>query len=87
MIGKGERSDEVIRAIKWAGAVYLGAIGGAGALLSECVTASETIAFEDLGTEAIRRLTIQDFPATVIIDSLGENLYRGGRHRYLMSLR
>jgi fumarate hydratase subunit beta len=86
MIGKGERSDEVIRAIKWAGAVYLGAIGGAGALLSNCITASQTIAFEDLGTEAIRRLEVQDFPATVIIDSRGENLYRLGRHNYLLSL-
>ncbi|MDR3248539.1 MAG: Fe-S-containing hydro-lyase, partial [Treponema sp.] len=71
MIGKGERSDEVIRAIKWAGAVYLGAIGGAGALLSECVISAEPIAFEDLGTEAIRRLTIKDFPTTVVIDSRG----------------
>jgi fumarate hydratase subunit beta len=87
MIGKGERSDEVIRAITWAGALYLGAIGGAGALLSECITASEVIAFEDLGTEAIRRLTVKDFPATVIIDSRGENLYRDGRHAYLLSLR
>jgi fumarate hydratase subunit beta len=87
MIGKGERSDEVIRAIKWAGALYLGAIGGAGALLSECITASRVIAFEDLGTEAIRQLTVKDFPATVIIDSRGENLYRGGPHAYLLSLR
>ena len=71
MIGKGERSAEVVRAIKWAGAVYLGAIGGAGALLSACITASETIAFADLGTEAIRRLTVKDFPVTVIIDSRG----------------
>ncbi|MDR2375117.1 MAG: Fe-S-containing hydro-lyase [Treponema sp.] len=83
MIGKGERSAEVIRAIKWAGAVYLGAIGGAGALLSACITSSETIAFEDLGTEAIRRLTVKDFPVTVVIDSRGENLYRNGRHGYL----
>ncbi|MDR1444743.1 MAG: Fe-S-containing hydro-lyase [Treponema sp.] len=86
MIGKGERSDEVIRAMKWAGAVYLGAIGGAGALLSNRITASQIIAFEDLGTEAIRRLSIKDFPATVIIDSRGENLYRLGRHNYLLSL-
>jgi fumarate hydratase subunit beta len=83
MIGKGERSEEVIRAIKWAGAVYLGAIGGAGALLSGRVTASEIIAFGDLGTEAIRRLTVEDFPVTVIIDSLGGNLYREGRRAYL----
>ncbi|MDR2135745.1 MAG: Fe-S-containing hydro-lyase [Treponema sp.] len=83
MIGKGDRSDEVIRAIKWAGAVYLGAIGGAGALLSGCITESEVIAFEDLGTEAIRRLTVKDFPATVAIDSRGGNLYREGRRGYL----
>ncbi|MDR1971753.1 MAG: Fe-S-containing hydro-lyase [Treponema sp.] len=86
MIGKGQRSDEVIRAIKWAGAVYLGAIGGAGALLSECITAAELVAFEDLGTEAIRRLRVKDFPVTVVIDSRGENLYRGGPHAYLRSL-
>jgi fumarate hydratase subunit beta len=84
MIGKGERSDEVIRAIKWAGAVYFGAIGGAGALLSECVISAEPIAFEDLGTAAIRRLTVKDFPVTVVIDSRGENLYRSGRHAYLL---
>jgi fumarate hydratase subunit beta len=87
MIGKGERSDEVIRAVKWAGAVYFGAVGGAGALLSQCVTACEIAAFEDLGTEAIRRLRVKDFPATVVIDSRGGNLYRNGRHSYLMSLR
>jgi fumarate hydratase subunit beta len=83
MIGKGERSAEVVRAIQWAGAVYLGAIGGAGALLSSRVSAAEIIAFEDLGTEAIRRLTVEDFPVTVIIDSRGENLYRSGRLNYL----
>ncbi|MDR0669132.1 MAG: Fe-S-containing hydro-lyase [Treponema sp.] len=86
MIGKGERSAEVVRAIKWAGAVYLGAIGGAGALLSACITACETIAFEDLGTEAIRRLTVKDLPVTVVIDSRGENLYRDGQRRYRIFL-
>jgi fumarate hydratase subunit beta len=86
MIGKGERSSEVIRAIKWAGGLYFGAIGGAGALLSRCVTECEIIAFEDLGTEAVRRLRIEDFPATVVIDSRGENLYKNGRHAYLLSL-
>ena len=86
MIGKGERSDEVIRAIRWAGGLYFGAIGGAGALLSRCITGCEIIAFEDLGTEAVRRLTIKDFPVTVVIDSRGENLYRSGRHAYLLSL-
>jgi fumarate hydratase subunit beta len=85
MIGKGERSDEVIRAIKWAGALYFGAIGGAGALLSQCITECEVIAFEDLGTEAVRRLRVRDFPVTVVIDSRGENLYRNGRHAYLRS--
>jgi fumarate hydratase subunit beta len=87
MIGQGERSSEVIRAINWAGALYFGAIGGAGALLSQCITECEVIAFEDLGTEAVRRLRVKDFPATVVIDSRGENLYRRGRHSYLMSLR
>ncbi|MDR0400871.1 MAG: Fe-S-containing hydro-lyase [Treponema sp.] len=87
MIGKGERSDEVIRAVKWAGAVYFGAAGGAGALLSQCVAECEIAAFEDLGTEAVRRLRVKDFPATVVIDSQGGNLYRSGRHGYLMSLR
>jgi fumarate hydratase subunit beta len=86
MIGKGERSDEVIRAIKWAGALYFGAVGGAGALLSRCITECRVIAFEDLGTEAVRRLRVKDFPATVVIDSRGENLYRSGRHAYLLSL-
>jgi fumarate hydratase subunit beta len=84
MIGKGQRSDEVIRAMQWAGAVYLGAIGGAGALLSECIVSAETIAFEDLGTEAIRKLTVKDFPATVVIDRWGENLYRTGQHAYVV---
>jgi fumarate hydratase subunit beta len=84
MIGKGERSEEVVRAMKWAGAVYLGALGGAGALLSKCIAGSRVIAFEDLGTEAIRLLTVKDFPATVVIDSRGENLYRTGRHAYLV---
>jgi fumarate hydratase subunit beta len=86
MIGKGERSAEVVRAIMWAGALYFGAIGGAGALLSQCITECEVIAFEDLGTEAVRRLRVKDFPVTVVIDSRGENLYRGGRHSYLLSL-
>jgi fumarate hydratase subunit beta len=83
MIGKGERSDEVIQAMKQAGAVYLGALGGAGALLSKCITGSRVIAFEDLDTEAVRLLTVKDFPVTVVIDRRGENLYRFGRNAYL----
>lgn len=75
MIGKGKRSDEVQKAIVRNGAVYLAAIGGAGALLSKCIVESEVIAYEDLGTEAIRKLTVEKFPAIVVIDSVGRNLY------------
>ena len=75
MIGKGKRSQEVIESIKKNHAVYMAAVGGAGALLSKCITASEIIAYEDLGTEAIRRLEVKDFPAIVVIDSNGNNLY------------
>ena len=75
MIGKGERSDEVVAAMTEYGAVYFGAIGGAGALISKCVTSAEVVAYEDLGTEAIRRLTVKDFPLTVVIDAKGRNLY------------
>ena len=83
MIGKGKRGDEVISAMKEYGAVYLGAIGGCGALLSRCIKKAEVIAYEDLGAEAIRRLEVEDFPAIVIIDSLGNNLYETGRKNYL----
>ena len=86
MIGKGERSPQVIDAMKRAGAVYLGAIGGAGALLAECVEASELVAFDDLGAEAVRRLRVRDFPTVCVIDSGGNNLYRQGREAYLNSL-
>lgn len=76
MIGKGERSDSVVEAMKKNGAVYLAAIGGAGALISKCITDAEVIAYDDLGAEAIRRLTVKDFPAIVVIDSNGNNLYK-----------
>lgn len=76
MIGKGERSNEVVDAMKECGAVYFGAIGGAGALIAKSITSSEVIAYDDLGTEAVRRLTVKDFPAVVIIDSEGNNLYQ-----------
>lgn len=75
MIGKGRRSDEVVKSIEKNGAVYFAAIGGAGALLSKCIKKSEVIAYDDLGTEAIRKLYVEDFPAIVIIDSNGNNLY------------
>lgn len=75
MIGKGRRSKEVHEAIVRNGAVYFAAIGGAGALLSRCITSAEVIAYDDLGTEAIRRLTVKDFPAIVVIDSTGKDLY------------
>jgi len=83
MIGKGERCPEVISAMKEHGAVYFGAIGGAGALLARCVESSEVIAYKDLGAEAIRRLIIKDMPLTVVIDSEGNDLYINGRKNYL----
>ena len=83
MIGKGKRGPEVISAIKRNGAVYFGAIGGAGALLSRCVKSAELVCYEDLGAEAIRKLEVQDLPLTVVIDSTGSNLYETGRAAYL----
>ena len=83
MIGKGKRGPEVIAAMKEHGAVYFGAIGGCGALLSKCIKKAEIVAYEDLGAEAIRRLEVEDFPAIVIIDSQGNNLYETGRANYL----
>jgi len=82
MIGKGERNADVVDAMKRFGAVYLGAIGGAGALLAASVVKSEVLAYDDLGTEAIRRLTVKDFPCVVIIDSRGNNMYKIGREKY-----
>ena len=83
MIGKGKRSPEVIAAMKEHGAVYFGAIGGCGALLSKCIKKAEVVAYDDLGAEAIRRLEVEDFPVIVIIDSEGNNLYETGRSAYL----
>lgn len=87
MIGKGIRNDDVINAMKTYGAVYFGAIGGCGALLSKCIKKCEVVAYEDLGTEAIHRLEVEDFPVVVVIDSEGNNLYKTGREAYLKSLR
>lgn len=75
MIGKGKRSDAVREAIIRNGAVYFAAVGGAGALLSKSIKSSEVIAYDDLGTEAIRKLEVENFPAIVVIDSEGNNLY------------
>ena len=86
MIGKGKRSPEVIDAMNKHGAVYFGATGGCGALLSKCIKKSEIVAYDDLGAEAIRRLEVEDFPVTVIIDSEGNNLYETGRDEYLRSV-
>lgn len=83
MIGKGARSKEVVDAIIRNKAVYFGAIGGAAALISKSIVKSDIIAYEDLGSEAIRRLEVVNFPAVVIIDSKGNNLYEEGRKKYL----
>ncbi len=82
MIGKGKRSDAVREAIIRNGAVYFAAVGGAGALLSKAVTKSEVIAYDDLGTEAVRRLEVKDFPVIVVIDSGGNNLYETAIQEY-----
>lgn len=82
MIGKGIRSKEVIAAMKEEEAVYLGATGGAGALLSNHIKKSEIIAYEDLGAEAIRKLYVEDFPLIVVIDSDGGNLYESEPAKY-----
>ena len=75
MIGKGQRSDEVMDAIKAHSCVYFAAVGGAAALLSKHITACETVAYEDLGAEAIRKLILNDFPVTVAADRLGGSIY------------
>jgi fumarate hydratase subunit beta len=75
MIGKGKRNQAVIDAIVRNGSVYFAAVGGAGALLSKCITSSEVVAYDDLGTEAIRKLTVENFPVIVVIDKDGNNLY------------
>ncbi len=82
MIGKGRRSPEVIAALQQYKAVYLGATGGAGALLSQCITAAEVVAFPELGPEAIYRLEVRDFPATVINDCQGQDLYEMGIRQF-----
>ena len=82
MIGKGKRSKEVVDAIVRNGAVYFAAVGGAGALLSKSITSAEVIAYDDLGTEAIRKLTVRNFPVIVVIDAQGNNLYETATKEY-----
>ena len=82
MIGKGKRSAAVVDGIVRKGAVYFASVGGAGALLSKCITDSVIIAYEDLGTEAIRKLTVKDFPAIVVIDAEGNNIYETAWKKY-----
>lgn len=82
MIGKGKRSEAVKEAIIRNGAVYFAAVGGAGAILSKCITDSQVIAYDDLGTEAIRKLEVRNFPVIVVIDSEGNNLYETAIKQY-----
>jgi len=82
MIGKGLRSQTVIDSMKKNGAIYFAAIGGAGALIANTIKECEIIAFEDLGPEAVRKLTVVDFPAVVVIDCEGNNLYETERKKY-----
>ena len=82
MIGKGKRTKEVSDAIIRNKAVYFAAVGGAGALLSKCIQSSEVIAYDDLGTEAIRKLSVKDFPVIVVIDTKGNNLYETAIQTY-----
>lgn len=82
MIGKGKRTKEVMDAIVRNKAVYFAAVGGAGALLSKCITKSEIICYEDLGAEAIRRIEVKDFPVIVVADCYGNNLYEQAVKQY-----
>ncbi len=82
MIGKGRRSEAVKEAIIRNNAVYFAAVGGAGALLSKAIVSSKVVAYDDLGTEAIRELEVKDFPVIVVIDRKGNNLYDIAREKY-----
>ena len=87
MIGKGNRSDAVVDAMVRNGAVYLAAVGGAGALMAASIESVELVCWEDLGCEAVRRLTVRDMPLTVAIDSEGNDLYKLGRAEYLKEVK
>lgn len=85
MIGKGKRSPQVLETMQEEGCVYFAAVGGAGALLSKCIKQAEVIAYEDLGTEAIRRLEVENLPVIVVADSAGNNMYETAVHDYRVS--
>lgn len=87
MIGKGYRGAEVVESMKNHGAVYFAAIGGASALTGKTVKSSEIIAYEDLGSEALRKLYVEDFPMIVVIDSEGNDYYQIGQNEYLNSIK
>jgi fumarate hydratase subunit beta len=82
MIGKGPRSREVIESMKKFNCLYMAAVGGAGALISKCIKSSKVIAYEDLGTEAIRQMEVLDFPVIIVNDTLGNDLYQEGVNQY-----
>lgn len=84
MIGKGKRTKEVLDAMIRNQAVYFAAVGGAGALLSKCITKSEIVCYEDLGAEAIRKIEVKDFPAIVVADCSGNNLYETAIKEFCM---
>lgn len=87
MIGKGRRDAAVVKAMLQHGAVYFGAAGGCGALIRRCIRSAAVVAYEDLGAEAIYRLEVEDFPVTVIIDTLGNDLYETGPESYLETVK
>ncbi|MDO4518415.1 MAG: Fe-S-containing hydro-lyase [Bacillota bacterium] len=86
MIGKGQRSQEVMDTLVNTGSVYFAAIGGAAALMARQIKSAEVIAFDDLGAEAVRKLYVEDFPVTVVLDPQGGNLYEEGRESYLQEV-
>ena len=85
MIGKGKSSPKVLEAMQTHGCVYFAAVGGAGALLSKCIKEAEVIAYEDLGTEAIRKLRVEELPVIVVADAAGNNLYETAVQEYRMA--
>jgi fumarate hydratase subunit beta len=86
MIGKGARNQDVKDALKKHKAIYFAGIGGAGALISQCIKEAEVVAYDDLGAEALRRLTVENFPATVVNDIYGGDLYEEGKVKYQMAM-
>ena len=82
IIGKGEMSAEVQRSIMENGACYFAAVGGAGALIARCIKTAEVVAFDDLGCESVKRMTVENLPLTVAMDCQGGNLYKSGRKEY-----